>query len=272
MEKLTNENYFSPEMNMEYMSVSQWKDFAECEVHALAKLKGEYVEEKSKALLVGSYVDAYFSNEMEQFKAENPQIFKKDGTLLKDFEKANEIIKAIENDPLMMKYLGGKKQVVMTGVINGVKVKIKIDSLLPYAIVDQKIMASIRELIWKYDEETKRNKQLDFVEAFGYDIQGAVYQEIARQNLGEQLPFILAPTTKEEEPDKALIQIDQDILDERLKYFASKVQRYDMIKKGIIEPIGCGHCPSCRKARKLTEVISYKELFGKVNEDEENIE
>lgn len=269
---LTNENYFSKEANEVYMSVSQWKDFAECEVHALAKLKGEYVEEKSKALLVGSYVDAYFSNEMEQFKAENPQIFKKDGTLLKDFEKANEIIKAIENDPLMMKYLGGKKQVVMTGVINGVKVKIKIDSLLPYAIVDQKIMASIRELIWKYDEETKRNKQIDFVEAFGYDIQGAVYQEIARQNLGEQLPFILAPTTKEEEPDKALIQIDQDILDERLKYFASKVQRYDMIKKGIIEPIGCGHCPSCRKAKKITEVISYKELFGKVNEDEENIE
>ena len=272
MEKLTNENYFLPEMNMEYMSVSQFKDFEECEVHALAKLKGEYVEEKSKALLVGSYVDAYFSNEMEQFKAENPQIFKKDGTLLKDFEKANEIIKAIENDPLMMKYLGGKKQVVMTGVINGVKVKIKIDSLLPYAIVDQKIMASIRELVWKYDEETKRNRQVDFVEAFGYDIQGAVYQEIARQNLGEKLPFILAPTTKEEEPDKALIQIDQEFLDKKLQYFASKVQRYDMIKKGIIEPVGCGHCPSCRKARKLTDVVSYKELFNKVNENEENIE
>lgn len=271
MEKLTNENYFSPEMNMEYMSVSSFKDFEECEVHALAKLKGEYVEEKSKALLVGSYVDAYFSNEMEQFKAENPQIFKKDGTLLKDFEKADEIIKAIESDPLLMKYLGGKKQVVMTGEINGVKVKIKVDSLLPYAIVDQKIMASIRELVWKYDEETKRNKQVDFVEAFGYDIQGAVYQEIVRQNTGEQLPFILAPTTKEEEPDKALIQIDQDILDERLKYFASKVQRYDMIKKGIIDPVGCGHCPSCRKKQKLTEVVSYKALFGK-DKNEENID
>ena len=208
---------------------------------------------------------------MEQFKAENPQIFKKDGTLLKDFEKANDIIKAIENDPLLMKYLGGKKQVVMTGVINGVKVKIKIDSLLPYAIVDQKIMASIRELIWKYDEETKRNKQVDFVEAYGYDLQGAVYQEIARQNLGKRLPFILAPTTKEEEPDKALIQIDQEYLDEKLKYFASKVQRYDLIKKGIIDPVGCGNCPSCRKAKKLTEVVSYKELFNKGDNDE-NIE
>ena len=272
MEELTNENYFSPEMNMEYMSVSQFKDFDECEVHGLAKAKGEYVEEKTKALLIGSYIDAYFSNELEQFKAENPQIFKKDGTLLKDFEKANEIIKVIESDELLMKYLGGKKQVVMTGVINGVKVKIKIDSLLPYAIVDQKIMASIRELVWKYDEETKRTRHVDFVEAFGYDIQGAVYQEIARQNLCERLPFILAPTTKEEEPDKALIQIDQDILDKKLEYFASKVQRYDMIKKGIIEPVGCGNCPSCRKLKKLTQVVSYKEMYGKEDNDEENIE
>ena len=268
---LTNENYFSKEANEIYMSVSSFKDFDECEVHALAKLKGEYVEEKSKALLIGSYVDAYFSNEMEQFIKENPQIFKKDGTLLKDFEKANEIIKVIESDPLLMKYLGGKKQVIMTGVINGVKVKIKVDSLLPYAIVDQKIMSSIRELIWKYDEATKRNKQVDFVEAFGYDIQGCVYQEIVRQNLGERLPFILAPTTKEEEPDKALIQIDQDILDKKLEYFASKVQRYDTIKKGIIEPVGCGHCPSCRKKQKLTEVVSYKALFGK-EETNENID
>ena len=129
-------------------------------------------------------------------------------------------------------------------------------------------MSSIRELVWKYDEETKRNKQVDFVEAFGYDIQGAVYQEIVRQNLDEQLPFILAPTTKEEEPDKALIQIDQDILDKKLEYFASRVQRYDLIKKGVLEPIGCGHCPSCRKKQKLTEVVSYKALFNKGEENE----
>ena len=268
MEKLTNENYFSPEMNMEYMSVSQFKDFEECEKHALAKLKGEYVEEKSKALLVGSYVDAYFSNEMEQFKAENPQIFKKDGTLLKDFEQANEIIKAIENDPMMMKYLGGEKQVVMTGEIAGVKVKIKVDSLLPYAIVDQKIMSSIKELIWKYDSETKRNKQYDFIKAFGYDIQGCVYQEIVRQNTGKKLPFILAPTTKEEEPDKALIQLDQDLLDNRLEYVKSKIQRYDLIKKGIVDPTGCGHCPTCRKENKVKEVVLYSNYF-QVGEDNE---
>ena len=80
-ELLTSKNYFSQNANKMYMSVSQYKDFAECEVLAMAKLNGEYVEKKSKALLIGSYIDAYFSNELDEFKAENPQIFKKDGTL-----------------------------------------------------------------------------------------------------------------------------------------------------------------------------------------------
>lgn len=266
MMKLNNENYFSDQANLEYMSVSSFKDFKDCEVMAMAKLKGEYVEEKSKAMLLGSYVDAYFSGELDKFKAENPQIFKKDGTLLKDFEKANEIIKVIEEDELLMKYLGGKKQVIYTGYINGVKFKIKIDSLLPYAIVDQKIMSSIKELVWKYDEELKRNVQKDFVIAYGYDIQGAVYQEITRQVLKEKLPFILAPTTKEECPDKALIQIDQEYLDKALEEVEELAPRYDAIKKGIIEPVGCGNCPACRMKKKLVGVISYKTLFGKESE------
>ena len=129
MEELTNNNYFSVESNQQFMSASQFKDFMKCEVEALAKINGETQEEPSKAMLVGSYVDAYFSGEMEIFAQANPQIFKKDGTLLKDFENANNIIKAIESDELLMKYLSGKKQVVMTGEIAGVKVKIKVDSL-----------------------------------------------------------------------------------------------------------------------------------------------
>ena len=266
MEKeLTNQNYFSPESNEEYMSVSQFKDFEECEVKALAKIKGEYVEEKTKALLIGSYVDAYFSGELEQFKAENPQIFKKDGTLLKDFEKANEIIKVIEEDKVMMEYLNGEKQKIFKGMIAGVPTKIKVDSYIKgVAIVDQKIIASIRELVWK--EIDGKNVKVPFVIAYGYDLQGAVYQEIVRQCTNEKLPFILAPTTKEECPDKELILINQDILDNALKHFEENAPRYDLIKKGIIEPKGCGNCPVCRSKKVLKGITTYKDLYGIANE------
>ena len=266
MEELNKQNYFSNEMNEKYMSVSQYKDFEECEVKALAKLKGEYIEEKSKALLIGSYVDSYFSNELDQFKEENPQIFKKDGTLLKDFEKANEIIKVIEQDELLMHYLSGEKQKIFTGTIGGVLIKIKVDSYLEdECIVDQKIIASIKELVWK--KINGKNTQVPFVSAYGYDTQGAVYQEIVRQNTNKKLPFILAPTTKEEVPDKELIRIDQEFLDKALKDFEEKVGRYDLIKKGLVEPIGCGNCPVCRSKKVLKGVVSYKELYNLESEE-----
>lgn len=260
--ELTNENYFSTEANKEFMSASQFKDFLKCEVNALAKINGEIAEEPSKAMMVGSYVDAYFSGELEQFKNEHPEIFNsKTGALKADFEKANDIIAAIENDPMMMEYLSGNHQTVMTGEIAGVKFKIKVDSLLENVIVDQKIMSSINELIWI--EKDGRNIKTDFVEAFGYDIQGAIYQRIVEQNTGKKLPFVLAVTTKEDNPDKALIQIDQVYLDRALKLVETLAPRFDAIKQGIIPAVGCGCCPSCRKDLKVTKVVLYSEKFGK---------
>ena len=213
------------------------------------KVNGEIEETPSPAMLFGSYVDAYFSGTLEQFKIDTPQLFKKDGTLYKDYEKVNDVIAAIESDELMMQALSGKHQVIMTGEIAGVKFKIKIDSLLPTAIVDQKIMSSYKELIWV--ERNGRNVKVDFVDAYGYDIQGAIYQEIVRQNIGKQLPFILAVTTKEENPDKALINIDQYWLDKALQFVVENAPHFDLVKQGVIQPVGCGRCPSCRKDLKV---------------------
>ena len=263
--ELNEQNYFSLESNKEYMSASQFKDFMKCTKEALAKVNGEIVEEPSPAMLFGSYVDAYFSGTLEQFKVETPQLFKKDGTLYKDYEKVNDVIQAIESDPLMMKYLNGKHQVIMVGEINGVKFKIKVDSLLEDCIVDQKIMSSYRELTWI--EKNGRNVKVDFVEAFGYDIQGAIYQEIVRQNIGKKLPFVLAVTTKEENPDKALIQIDQYWLDKALELVKNNCAYFDQIKKGQLPAVGCGHCATCRKDLKVKGVVSYETLYGKVREE-----
>lgn len=63
--ELTAENYYSPEANAEYMSVSQFKSFAgtdgklACEAEAMAELRGEWEMKKTTALMVGSYVDSY---------------------------------------------------------------------------------------------------------------------------------------------------------------------------------------------------------------------
>lgn len=262
--KLTSENYFSLQANQEYMSATQFKDFIKCENMALAKVKGVLVEEKTDALRFGGYVDAYFSHELEQYKLNNPEMFNtKTGELKAPFKNIDEVIKTIEEDELLYSYLQGEHQVIMTGTINDVQFKIKVDSLFEDKIVDQKIMKDF-DLVWVEDRHIKT----DFIDAYGYDIQGAIYQEIVRQNLGKKLPFIIAATTKEECPDKALIEIDQEYLDRALNLVKELAPRYEMIKNGLIEPKHCGHCATCRSEKKITKPISYKEMFNKGDLDE----
>mgnify|MGYP000796803800 FL=1 len=103
--RLTKATYFSTEMNMKYMSASQFKSFLECEARTLAELRGEYVREETTALLVGSYVDAYFSNELAEFKSSHPEIFTRQGELKSDYRHAEEIIQRIMRDKMFMKYM-----------------------------------------------------------------------------------------------------------------------------------------------------------------------
>jgi len=256
--ELNLSNYYSQEANMEYMSVSSFKDFKKCELYGLKKALGEYVEKKTPAMLVGGYVDAYFSNRLDQFKEENPQIFKKDGTLLKEFDKANEVIKTIENDPLLLERTKGKKQLILTGEINGVPFKGALD-FIAERITDLKVVASINERTWVNDNG--RNVQKDFIDAYGYITQGAVYQELVKQWLGEIKPFDIMAISKEEEPDKEIINIGQEFLDKALQEVKDLAPRYQAIKKGLIEPVGCGNCPVCRKYKRLERVVSYKDYF-----------
>ena len=253
--KLTQRNYYSKKANLEYLSVSQWKAFYKCPASALAEIKGKYTREKSTALLVGSYVDSYFENTLKKFKAENPEIFKKDGTLKAEYIQAEAIIQRIEKDKLFTEFMSGKKQVIMTGEINGVKVKIKIDSLHPDKIVDLKIMKDFESV---YVPEKGRQA---WFEAWGYDIQGAVYQEIVRQNTGEILPFYLAAATKEKVTDIDIVQLDQKLLDHSLERFKREVEFFDAVKKGIIDPLRCEKCSYCKETKVLKEPTNSEEFY-----------
>lgn len=268
---LTDENYHGVESRMKYMGSSQFKDFLKCEKEALKRCKGELEDKSTDALLFGGYVDAYFSNELDSFVKKHPEMFNaKNGELKAPFKSIDKVIETIKNDELLLKYLSGEHQKIMVGEIVGVPFKIKIDSLLPKVIVDQKIM---RDLNYVWIEQDGKNVKTDFIKAYGYDIQGAIYQEIERQNhlkeTGEdrKLPFVLAVTTKEEYPDKALIKIDQEYLDEALDLVKRLAPRFDSIKKGLVEPIGCGKCGVCRSEKRLEGIQSYKKLFHNVEDD-----
>lgn len=85
---LTAENYFSAEAEHIYMGSTQFKRFMDCPARTMAMLRGEWREEETTALLVGSYVDAHFSGTLDLFKAQHPDIYKRDGTLKSEYPPA----------------------------------------------------------------------------------------------------------------------------------------------------------------------------------------
>ena len=252
---ITNENYFSQEAQMKYIGSSQFKAFDRCEAGALAEIKGEYEREKTTSLLVGSYVDAHFEGTLDLFKAKNPEIFTRSGDLKSEYKKAENIIQRIERDRLFTEFMSGEKQVIKTGEIEGVPVKIKMDSYFPGdKIVDLKIMKDFAPV---YVEGKGR---LNFIEAWGYDIQGAIYREVVRQNTGETLPFVIAAATKENETDIELINVDSAALDVALDIVKDNIKHFDDVKKAKVQPARCEHCDYCKFTKRLSKIMTLEEL------------
>ena len=246
-------NYFSQNNNRKYSGASQFKSFMRCSAQALAELNGEWAREDTTALLVGSYVDSWFEGTLDEFKKEHPEVFKKDGTLKAEYMQAETLIARVQQDELFMEYMGGRKQVIKTGYIEGIPFKIKMDSYHKgKMIVDLKVIRDFKPI---YDED--EGCYVDFIRYWGYDIQAAIYQAVE----GNRLPFYICAVTKEKTPDLKVIQIPQPWIDSALELVKHNIEMIDMIKHGEMPPIRCEHCDYCKSTKKLTRVISAEELL-----------
>ena len=278
--QITESNYFSLEVANKYIDVSTFKDFVGmpakkgCECRAMARLKGEFEEEKSQALLMGSLVDEMLlgTNEsLEKFMVENPQLYSSRGAtkgLLKaEYQRANQMVARAKQDEKFMRYLYGEHQKIMTGTIFGVDWRIKIDNYIENkAIVDLKTAESIRKSY--YSTEKGRTNLIVY---YDYILQAAIYQEIVFQNTGKRLPFYFAILSKEPITDLEVVCIDNETLHERIygnefnSGIADQVQNIRLIMNGEIEPIECGICDYCLPRKKIVKAIHFTELEGELN-------
>ena len=253
--ELTDETYYSVEANKKYWSVSQFKSFDKCEACGLAEANGLYERPETDALLIGSYVDAYFSGEFARFQEERgSQMFKKNGELLQKFERANEMINAIECQPACVEFLEGNKQQIMAAELFGVEWKIKMDIYNGERIVDLKTIKDFESI---YDPDYGWR---DWVSFWKYDLQGAIYTRIEQKATGRErpLPFYLLAVTKERVPDVNLIRIPDEVLETTLQMVRAKIGRFNLIKEGEVEPIRCEKCDYCKSTKIITEPETYQ--------------
>ena len=260
---LTSKNYFSPRANRLYFSASQIKQFKKCEAQAMAEIRGKYTRPASQALLVGSYVDAALTGDLEEWKSVHPEILKRDGSLKAEFAQAQEMVERARQDHVFKEYLKGRHQAIMTGKIFGVPFKCKFDALREDRIVDLK---TVRDMQPVYLPGQGR---VDFATAWDWPLQMAIYQKIVEINKGVKLPCYLAVITKETPADIAVIQIEQERMDAEMAWLEQALPRFEAVKSGLIEPERCGQCAYCRETNKLTGPVmlgEFEEMGASTNE------
>ncbi|MHC5407303.1 PD-(D/E)XK nuclease-like domain-containing protein [Listeria seeligeri] len=245
------------------MSVSQFKSFMDCEARTMAELKGEWTKNESTALLVGSYTHAAFESDeaFEKFISENEKkIFKARGAGKRaEFEQADLMIKTIKNDPLSMLVMEGEKEAIVTAKLFGTTWKAKLDVINheKKRIGDLKTTQELQKRFWS----VKYNGWVSFIQAYDYVLQMAVYKAMIECRFeGDYKPYIVA-VTKQNPPNKAVIQFHQDWLDSEYTYLGEKMTRVLAVKSESLEPIRCEECEYCRSTKTLKDAINLENLL-----------
>lgn len=251
--KLNDDNYYGKEANEAFFSVSQYKDFCRCEAMAMAKVRGEFEQKQTKAMLIGTLVDRWFEGTLDKLREESPNIFYcRNGALRAEFRKADEIIRRVQRDGRFMQFMSGKKQKILTFEMFGAPWKMKMDSFVEnICIADLKVVASI---------DTDRGAVKAAFRRLRYHIQGAVYQAGVEACGYGKLPFYLAVATKETVTNFDIFQIDQPTLDMALREIEENMPRFIAVKAGLEEPHYCGVCDYCKSVKKA-RIRNYSELL-----------
>jgi hypothetical protein len=260
---LTSKNYFSPRANRLYFSASQVKQFKKCEAQAMAEIRGKYIRPASTALMVGSYVDAALTGDLDKWLDDHPETRKKDGSLKAEFVQAHEMVQRAWSDHVFKEYLKGRHQAIMTGKIFGVPFKCKFDALRDDRIVDLKTVRDMQPVYMP------GHGRVDFATAWDWPLQMAIYQKIVEINKGVKLPCFLAVITKETPADIAVIQIEQERMDAEIAWLEQALPRFEAVKSGLIPPERCGQCAYCRETHKISGPVmlgEYEEMGAASNE------
>ena len=254
--ELNEMNYFSHEADMAYFSASQIKSFKKCEAMTMAQLNGLYLREMSQALMVGQYVDAALTGDLDEWCGCHPEIRKRDGGLKAEFLQASEMVGRANRDPLFMDFMEGDHQTILTGKLFGGPFKAKFDVLGADRIVDLK---TVRDFSPVYVPGQGR---VDFATAWDWPLQMAIYQRLYEKVEGVRLPCYLAVITKETPPDIRIVQIEQERMDAEIAWLEQMLPRYEAVKGGVIDPERCEGCAWCRQSR----VLMGPELLGDMEE------
>lgn len=268
---LTEENYYSVEANKVFCSASQYKSFIgcpampSCEARAMAEVNGEYEREITKALREGQILDTLWESTDLSKEEQTDLIIKRfpdcvastgktKGQLKYEFNKVIGMYQRTLKDEFFCQLMSGDKQTIMTGEIEGLPFKIKMDSYVPgVCITDLKTTENCSRNYRKYVPDSGNREP--FYRLWGYDTQLAIYREIVRQKTGEKLRCYIAAVDKKSHPLPITLELDPKMLDEALESVKKNAWKIIALKSGEMEAVErCEECDYCRDTYKCKAI------------------
>lgn len=262
---VNKDNYYSLDTSFKYQSATWFKKFLTCEAEAMAELQGKWTPRGDPtALLVGNYLHSYFESKQahESFIKKHPEMFSTRGSskgqLKAPYKQADAMIATLEADENVQRLYQGEKEEILTGDLFGVEWMGKLDCFdsTKSFFLDLKTTQSLHKKYWKPGER----QPTSFVDAYNYQLQMAVYQELIYQNYGTRPRAFIIAVTKEDVPDHAVIEVPQYRMDEALEEIQNSTEHVEAVKSGQVRPHRCEKCDYCRATKKVATIISMDEL------------
>lgn len=261
---LNSNNYYDSSTDLIYQSPTYFKKFLACEAETMAEIKGDYKPDFKDALLVGNYLHSYFESKEahQKFIDDNQEEMyskRKPYGLLGKYRIADSMIETLSNDEMFRKLYQGDKEAIVTGQIDNVDWKGKIDclNLDRKYFIDLKTTRDIHKTYWNQETHKREN----FIATWNYQLQMYVYQELIHQTFGVWCePYIVA-VSKQDIPDKQVFSIPENRLSEAQLLIEREQPHIEDVRCGRVEPTRCERCEYCRSTKKLSEIISMDDLI-----------
>jgi len=252
--QLTEDNYYSQQAEYKYLTNSQRKTFDECPARWLAKLTGEYEDPDKQAFFEGHYIDIALTESPSKFEAfvqaNKARIYQKSkNKKLKAFIELDMAIQSIRDEPLLMEYLQGEPQTIISiDDFHGVPYKCKLDvlNLVKGFITDLKSAADLYGEAWS---PTYRER-VSFIDLYEYWTQLAMYREAVYIKYGELLKCFLVIGQKKP-PHK-----DDTFTDRQL----FELDDHDHMENAVREAGKCSYCIG-RKVITEPRKIKHRQRF-----------
>lgn len=265
---LTTENYYSFEADRQFMSVSQYKDWNECQNRAYEMyVTGKYHDLPKTAFIEGNFVHSYFHSPIEfqkyliEFKEEIYNKAKKatkdnplpDREMCKDYRVILKACEDAEKDNFWMQYLDGVHEVIFEAEWLGIPWKIRVDVINR----DKLFMSDIKAMA-SFEGGWKDDPNIPFYVKYGYWNRFAIYRKILQIATGKTYKLYMPCLTKEDPSDREIWEFNnEDALNAELAKVEQNIEEIKRVKAEGYGFTSCERCSVCKKTKrpKVKEAI-----------------